>query len=536
MSTPAQLSPVQSTLGRGWARGRLPPGRYLSGVLVLAVAYYASAKLGQALHYTASVSAIWPPAGLGIAALYLWGMRWWPGVFIAELVVNAELLAEPHPLPLGSLLGQQAGNMAEVVVGALLLRRLIGPRAAVDRAEQVGGLFAALAAATAISATVGMVSMLAGGVITAGEAATFWRTWWLGDVAGALVVVPLMLAWAGDPRGAWRRLRTAEGALLIATVATLGALAVSTSEPVTYVVFPALIWAASRFGAPGATLSIAIATGVAIGITASDVGPFFKQPIDHRTLSTQVYIVVTAMTTLFLAAMVSERERATRQLARAKRREGEQAVQERHRIARDLHDSVSQALFSTLLHTRTAEKALAQDSTRSDRKVAGDLRAIGELTLTAQTEIRNLISELGRDPLEGGLVAALVEHATRLVRGEGPAIEVDAPEARLRLAPRTQAQVFAIGREALGNVVKHAQASTAWISVEERPAHVVVEIRDDGLGFEPDVDHPGHFGLESMHSRAAEIGAQLSITSGPGRGTVVRIEAPAQANGRPDGA
>ena len=536
MSTPAQLSPAQSTLGRGWARARLPAGRYVCGVLVLAAAYYGSAKVGQTLRYTASVSAIWPPAGLGIAALYLWGMRWWPGVFIAEIVVNAELLAGPHPLPLGSLLGQQAGNMAEVVVGALLLLRLIGPRAAVDRAEQVGGLFAALAIATAISATVGMVSMLAGGVITAGEAPTFWRTWWLGDVAGALVVVPLMLAWASDPGGAWRRLRSAEGAVLIATVGALGALAVSTSEPVTSAVFPALIWAASRFGTPGATLSIAIATAVAIGITANEVGPFFKQPIDHRTLSTQVYIVVTAMTTLFLAAMVSDRERATRQLARAKRREGEQAVQERHRIARDLHDSVSQALFSTLLHTRTAEKALAQEKPHVDGKIARDLAAIGELTLAAQTEIRNLISELGRDPLEDGLVAALVGQATRLVRGERPAIEVHGPEGRLPLAPRTEAQVFAVGREALSNVVKHAQARTAWVHVEEQPGRVVVEIRDDGLGFEPDVDHPGHFGLDSMRSRAAEIGAQLSITSGPGRGTVVLIEAPAEANGRPDGA
>ena len=177
--------------------------------------------------------------------------------------------------------------MAEVLVGASVLRRLIGPRAAIDRAEQVGGLFAASRVATAISATVGMVSMLAGGVITAVEAPMFWRTWWLGDVAGALVVVP----WCSHgprTRGAWRRhAHAAEGVLLIATVATLGALAVSTSEPVTYVVFPALIWAASRFGTPGATLSIAIATGVAIGITANDVGPFFKQPIDHRTLSTR---------------------------------------------------------------------------------------------------------------------------------------------------------------------------------------------------------------------------------------------------------
>src|SRR3954469_21366121 len=129
MSTSAQLSPVQSSLGRGWARGRLPVGRYLSGILLLAAAYYGSAKLGQALRYTASVSAIWPPAGLGIAALYLWGLRWWPGVLLAELVINGELLFSDKGLPLGSLVGQQTGNMAEIIVGAVLLRRLIGPRA-----------------------------------------------------------------------------------------------------------------------------------------------------------------------------------------------------------------------------------------------------------------------------------------------------------------------------------------------------------------------------------------------------------------------
>jgi signal transduction histidine kinase len=515
MSAPAQLSPVQSTLGRARVRGRLPTARYLSGVFVLAAAYYGSAKVGQTLRYTASVSAIWPPAGLGIAALYLWGVRWWPGVFIAEVVVNAELLFAEHPLPLGSLLGQQAGNMTEVVVGALLLRRLIGPRAAVDRAEQVGGLFAALAVATAISATVGMASMLAGGVISAGEAPTFWRTWWLGDVAGALVVVPLVLAWASDPGGAWRRLRTA-------------------SEPVTYVVFPALIWAAFRFGTSGATLSIAIATGVAIGITANDVGPFFKQPIDHRTLSTQVYIVVTAMTTLFLAAVVSERERSARQLAQAKRREGEQAAQERHRIARELHDSVSQALFSSLLRTRSAEKALAQDGPSADSGLARDLGAIRELTLAAQTEIRDLISELGRDPLEGGLVPALVGQASRLFKHDGPRVDVQAPEGRLPLGPRAEAQLFGIGREALANVVKHSGARTAWIRVEDRSGHVIVEIGDDGFGFEPDAGHPGHFGLESMRSRAAEIGAQLTITSESGHGSVVRVEVPAEGNGPSD--
>src|SRR5436190_2521113 len=105
-------------------RLRSPSVRYVAGVLALALAYCCAAKLGQALRYTASVSAIWPPVGVGIAALYLYGLRWWPGVLIAELLVNAQLLGGPAPLPLGSLVGQQAGNMAEVLVGAVLLRRL----------------------------------------------------------------------------------------------------------------------------------------------------------------------------------------------------------------------------------------------------------------------------------------------------------------------------------------------------------------------------------------------------------------------------
>src|SRR6478672_10176130 len=169
--------------------------RYVAGVVALAAAYYGAAKAGQSLQYTASVSAIWPPAGVGIAALYLYGLRWWPGVLIAEIVVNGELLFGASPLPLGSLGGQQAGNMAEILVGAILLRHLIGSRADLDSAQRVGGMVLALAVATAVSAIVGALSMLAGDVVDPSEAPTFLRTWWLGDFAGALVVVPAALVW-----------------------------------------------------------------------------------------------------------------------------------------------------------------------------------------------------------------------------------------------------------------------------------------------------------------------------------------------------
>src|SRR3954468_3463485 len=109
--------------------------RYAAGVLLLGAAYYGAAQLGQTLRYTASVSAIWPPVGLGIATLYVFGLRWWPGIFFGELLVNSPLVLGARPPPLGSMIGQQAGNMAEVIGGAWLLRRLIGPRAALDTSE-----------------------------------------------------------------------------------------------------------------------------------------------------------------------------------------------------------------------------------------------------------------------------------------------------------------------------------------------------------------------------------------------------------------
>jgi signal transduction histidine kinase len=531
MTTQAQPYPAQPLFPRMAAVTRSPSARYVAGLLALAAAYYGAAKLGQALRYTGSVSAIWPPAGVGIAALYLWGLRWWPGIFLAELVVNGELLGT---IPLGSLIGQQAGNMAEIVVGAVLLRRLIGPRAALDRAEQVGEMLAAVGIATAISATVGTMSMFLGGVIGGSEALTFWRTWWLGDTAGALVVLTLALAWLPEPAAACRRICTWQGALMIAAVAGLGALAFSIEGPVAYIVFPALIWSAFRFGPAGATLSIAIAAGIAVGFTAHEVGPFSTQRIDVRTLSTQVYVVVAALTSLFLSAVVIERERSAAELTDAKRHEDERAIKERHRIARDLHDSVSQALFSTVLHTRAAQKALKHEGLSSTVPLEKSLDAIGELTRSAQSEMRALIFELGQDTVEDGLVAALTRHASLLRMRHGLEIEVEGPEL-LALSSRAQTELFSIGREALANVVKHARAGKAWVRVTAGSGDVLVEVRDNGSGFDPAARHPGHFGLESMHSRAAELGGVLTISSAPRAGTIVRVRTRADMEGASDG-
>jgi signal transduction histidine kinase len=519
MSTQARIAALEPALGSPTI-SLVRVTRRVGGIVALAAAYYATAKVGQALRYTGSVAAVWPPVGLGIGALYLFGLRWWPGILIGELAVNIELLVGPGALPVVSVVGQQVGNMAEILVGAILLRRLLGPRAALDRAGEVVGLLVALGTATAVSATVGTFSMRAGGVVGTSGMGSLWRTWWLGDTAGALVVLPLVLAWAHEPRASWRRLRTLEGALMIAAVTGLAILAVSAGAPLTYMVFPALIWAAFRFGSSGATFAVAIVALLTIGITADDLGLFSKQAIDERTLGTQLYIIVAALTALFVAAVVSERERAAGLLASAKQHEGERALEERHRIARELHDSVSQALFSALLETRAAQKALDGDR---PAPIGRALTAVGELIRTAQTEMRALIFELGQNPVEGGLVPALNDLARTVRKRDGLPVHVFGPQRALPLSTREQVELFAIVREALANVVKHAGASEAWVRVALDDGRVSVHVADDGCGFVNSIEPLGHFGLASMRSRARALEGVLTIDSGPGLGTVVHV-------------
>jgi signal transduction histidine kinase len=341
-----------------------------------------------------------------------------------------------------------------------------------------------------------------------------------------LIVLPLGLTWA-DPRRAWRRVRRFEGAVVIALVAVLAAIAVLSDAPLTYLTFPALIWAAFRFGPPGVTLATALMAGITIGITADRVGAFYKQPIDNRTLSTQLYLLVGSLTALFLSAVVSERQRSAAELAAAKRRETERAIEQRRRIARDLHDSVSQALFSSTLHTRAAQKAL-DDGGGQRTQLRQMLQTIEELTKRAQSEMRRFIFEWGPEEIGDGLVPALTRHVAAFAGDGAVRIRVEGPTGPLPLRAETETQLYGIGREALANVVRHADADTATVHVYATADGVVLEVGDDGRGFDPQRVRAGRFGLESMRSRAGEIGADLAVISAPGRGTVVRVEVPAE--------
>jgi signal transduction histidine kinase len=140
--------------------------------------------------------------------------------------------------------------------------------------------------------------------------------------------------------------------------------------------------------------------------------------------------------------------------------------------------------------------------------------------------MRVLLFELNGTAGDEGLVAGLARHASTAGTPEGLTVAVHGPKQRLPLSSEVEAQLFAIGREAIANVVKHSAARKAWVHVDAQGGSVLMEIGDNGAGFDARLDHPGHYGLQSMRTRAAEAGASLTIRSVPGRGTVVRVQLP----------
>jgi signal transduction histidine kinase len=316
------------------------------------------------------------------------------------------------------------------------------------------------------------------------------------------------------------------GAIALTAVAVLAVVAVSTTATVTYLVFPALIWAAWQFRAQGATVAVLITAGITIGMTADNLGAFSRQEINKGTLNTQLYIAVAALTSLLLSAVVSERERSITALEQAKRREGEQAEEERYRLARELHDSVSQVLFSTALQVRTAEKTIAARDAGEFQRLSRALTTIGGLVRTAQTEMRALIYELRRNSVEGGLARAVARHAEQLNSETGLNVTVVGSREPLPLPHGSEVQLFAIVREALANVVRHSQADWAHVSIERDTTVVSVHVRDNGCGFDLRTQRDGHYGLESIRGRASELGGVAEIVSSPGAGTSVEVEIP----------
>ncbi|MEU3493477.1 GAF domain-containing sensor histidine kinase [Kitasatospora cineracea] len=198
---------------------------------------------------------------------------------------------------------------------------------------------------------------------------------------------------------------------------------------------------------------------------------------------------------------------------------------ERARIAHDLHDAVSQKLFSLRLTARAAAKQVDRDPARARENLA----EVARLAAEAADELRAVVVELRPAALEeDGLVATLASQAQVLDRAHSAAVAFTATGVRA-LPAAQEAAVLRVAQEALHNALRHAGAGSVTVTLTGTPPRgAKLTVRDDGRGFDPEsVRRAGrHLGLVSMRDRAAAVGGRLSLESAPGRGTLVELEVP----------
>jgi signal transduction histidine kinase len=208
-------------------------------------------------------------------------------------------------------------------------------------------------------------------------------------------------------------------------------------------------------------------------------------------------------------------------------------IEERKRLARELHDSVTQTLFSIGLTAEAAAELVESDPARSKEQLAH----LQDLTRAAMLEMRSLIFELRPAELETeGLAAALRKHVEVLRRLHEQEIDVTVDGER-RLPPDVEKGLLRIAQEALGNALRHSGAGRVSLSLSAHDSLVSLRATDDGRGFDPEeaVTRSRRLGLTSMRERAEALGGTLAIDSEPGRGTTIDVEVKlGRPNSRPD--
>ena len=286
----------------------------IATIAVLALIYFGAAKLGLSLASVhPSATAVWPPTGIALAAFLVFGYRVWPAIFFGAFLANVTTAGTAL-----TSIGIGIGNTLEGVVGCYLINRFATSQRVFERAQDIFKFaFLAGMVSTAVSATIGVTTLALGGFANWAMYWPIWCTWWLGDAVGAVVVTPLLLLWRENPRFDWSRRQIIELAFLFAGLfatayAIFGGWLHSTVKnyPLEYLCIPFLIWAAFRFGRRKVATATFFLALIAAWGTLHGFGPFSGHSQDTSMLLLQTFMGIVAITSLALAAEVTEHKRA----------------------------------------------------------------------------------------------------------------------------------------------------------------------------------------------------------------------------------
>jgi signal transduction histidine kinase len=302
---------------------------------------------------------------------------------------------------------------------------------------------------------------------------------------------------------------------MLAAVAAISQLVFRGEHPLAYLVCPALGWAALRFGQRGATLAIAIAVGFAVWNTTHYKGPFVFDSITLSVVSAQLYIAVAAISTLCLAAVVSERRRFGEGLDASRLRLVKASDTERQRLEHNLHDGAQQRLSALAIRLGAA----ADHARQAHEPGVPVLEAAGAEVVRAMDELRELAHGIHPAILTDlGLASAIRGIA---VGSTVPVTVVELPSTRVD--ETTEATAYYVFAEALTNAQKHANASSIRVRATATPRTLHVEITDDGIG---GAAQSAGSGLKGLRDRVEALGGTFDIDSADGQGTRIAAAIP----------
>jgi two-component system, NarL family, sensor histidine kinase FusK len=539
---------------------------YWVAIPLVALAYASAAGLSLMLAIPPGyATAVWPPAGIALAAWLAFGSRIWPGILLGAALANLGVAGTTPVVALAIGLG----NTAEAAAAGLLLRRYLALRHRFERPAAVWAFAAIAFGAAAIAATSGVTTLALAGQVRWADFGAHWLTWWLGDATGIVIVAPLLLAWSEPGVGRTAGEKRIEVQLFAALLALCAALMwavrfpADTVQKLAYLMIPLVTWAAARLDQRAVTAaSFAISVLAIVDMLDGVASMFAPMPLNESLLMLQLFVSLVALVGLTLSTLAGEVVRINAKLEASRselqglltERTGQleqtlaqQALlarrmvrirdEERRRLAADLHDVVAQDVTSL---------GVSLDLIRSERRSRGakwfDERVDEALAITqrAGKSLRELISGLHPPGLEGvALASALRRHAAEIETRTGILVSVQSLPSRDMLPLNIKNGLLRICLEAMNNAAKHADATSIRVSLWTDANATQLIVQDDGRGFDPGAARPHNgpsgAGLLIMRERAIAIGGQFRLQSAPGTGTMIECMVPGERGARVGG-
>ena len=543
--------------GRISRAGTAGSGRYTSllraflQIALLGLAYWIAARLSLNLAIVhGQVTPVWPPTGIAVVAMLLYGRRLWPGVFLAALAVNLPL----GPSPVGAVVIAAGNTLAPVVAVELL--RLTGFRPELDRLRDAAAIvLGAGLGAMSISATIGTAVLVTSGAVPASGTWSTWAVWWTGDAMGVLLVAPFLLSLM--PTATARALTIPDGVLLAVLLTGIGlATFVLFQNPLRleYLVFPFIMVAAWRFRLRGAAPAALIASGVAIWSAVHGTGPFGTGSVVDKMITLQVFNVCVALTSFVLATFVATRER--------------QEEMTRRYVASEAASKAKSAFLNMAAHelrtpltvlsgylSMLADGSLGRAPGDWDRPVNIALAKTGELNRIVEGLLQASQAESNAMPADGEVIDLrdVVEDAVTRARPRADLLRADISTELARDAVMVHADKGQLGR-VLDNLINNGLSYSVpparmLIELSKDSQGAVVRVEDDGVGIPDDqreqifdrfyrgtspavIKVPGvGLGLYISRQLAEHHGGSLAVErSTPGEGTVFALRLPLAAS------